>query len=259
MTREKLINLSKNLISDKDNYMSSFHKNMDMYVSQPDLTIREIAELSGLPFSTINTFLYGSSKDCKLSTAVSLAKAMKVSIDELIGCDTLSDEERAILQDFRSLAPRTKYLIRWFIDFQKTMLESSEHEKDRYIAVMDPRMDADGNLFPTNNYTFINIKDCTKEIKSQVFLGISVTCSNYMPNYSPYDILLIANDRPPKLNEDCVILLCGKLYLAKRVQTMEGIVFHSIRDGQPCVTEAELDSIIGYVAGVKLDYSYLSI
>lgn len=90
-----------------------------------------------------------------------------------------------------------------------------------------------------------------------MFLGIIVTCSNYMPNYSPYDILLIANDRPPKLNEDCVILLCGKLYLAKRVQTMDGIVFRSIRDGHPHVTEHELDSIIGYIAGVKLDYAYL--
>lgn len=157
MTREKLINLSKNLISDKENYMSAFHKNMNMYVSQPDITIREIAEMSNLPFSTINTFLYGNSKDCKLSTAISLSKAMQVSVDELVGCDTLSDEERSVLQDLRSFAPRTKHLIHWFIDFQKTLLNSAESEKDRYITVMEPRMDDEGNLFPSNDYSTINI------------------------------------------------------------------------------------------------------
>lgn len=257
MTREKLIYLSKNLVSDKENYMSAFHKNINMYVSQPDLTIREIAEMSNLPFSTINTFLYGNSKDCKLSTAISLSKAMQVSIDELVGCDTLSDEERSVIQDLRNFAPRTKYLIHWFIDFQKTLIESSKMEKDRFITVMEPYIDDKGNLFPSNNFSTINIKDCSRDIKPQVFLGISINCSNYMPNYSPYDILLIANDRPPKLNEDCVILLCGKLYLVRRVQTINGIVFHSIRDGHPFVTEDELDCIIGYVAGVKLDYAYL--
>ena len=118
-------------------------------------------------------------------------------------------------------------------------------------------MDEYGNLYPTNHYTSMNVKDCLDEINPQVFLGIHIPCSNYMPDYSPYDTLLIANDRTPRLNEDCVILLGGRLFLAKRVQTLDGVCFHSIRDERPHVTEAELDSILGYVAGVKTDNSYM--
>ena len=47
------------------------------------ITIKDISEESSIPFSTLNTFLYGNSKDIKLSTAVKLAKALNVSIDEL--------------------------------------------------------------------------------------------------------------------------------------------------------------------------------
>lgn len=257
MTQEKLMNLSKNLTSDTENYMSAFHKNMNMYVSQPDLTIREIAEMSDLPFSTINTLLYGSGKDCMLSTAIKLSGAFHVSVDELVGCNTLSNEERSILQDLRTFDPRTRYLIHWFIDFHKTLFKSCSSEKDRFITIMNPHMDANGNLYPTNDYTTINIKDCPVVIKPQVFLGICMSCANYMPHYSPYDILLIANDRPPKPNEDCVILHCGKLYLARRVHEAEGIMFRSIRDGHLHASEAELDSIIGYIAGVKLEHTYI--
>jgi hypothetical protein len=184
---------------------------------------------------------------------------MQVSVDELIGCNTLSSEERSLLQAFRSFAPRIRYLVCWFVDFQKMASENSGIEKDRYITVMDPRMDEDGNLFPTNDFTTVNIKECSRDIKSQVFLGISVTCSYYMPSYSPYDILLIANDRPPKLNEDCVILFCGKLYLARRIQTVDGAIYHSIRDEHLSITETEIDYILGYVAGVKLDNAYLNL
>ncbi len=257
MTKEKLANLSKNLVTDKDNYMSAFHKNLNMYVAQPDLTIHEIAEMSDLSFSTINTFLYGNNKDCMLSTAIHLSRAFHVSIDELTGCETLSKEERSLLQDFRNSNPRTRYLIQWFIDLQKTLLTRAGAEKDRFIRIMNLRVDAKGNLFPSNDFTIINIKDCPPDIKPQVFLGIHLNCPNYMPAYSPYDVLLIANDRPPKPNEDCVILHCGKIYLARRVQTEDGAVFYSIRDRQPHVTEKEIDRIIGYIAGVKIDDTYL--
>lgn len=257
MTQEQLMMLSKYLISDSENYMSAFHKNMNMYLSQPELTIREIAEMSDLPFSTINTLLYGSSRDCKLSTVIRLSTAFHVSVDELVGCNTLSREERSMLQDLRAFDSRTRYLIHWFVDFHKTLFKSRSSEQDRFVSIMNPHVDSYGNLFPTNEYTTMNIKDCPKGIKSQVFLGIRMSCANYMPRYSPYDILLIANDRPPRPNEDCVILHCGKLYLTRRIQDADGIRFRSIRDGHLHASEAEVDGIIGYIAGVKLDSAYI--
>ena len=89
MDKEKLKNISKNLSADSNDFMSAFRKNMFMYIDEKDITIKDISEESDVPFSTLNTFLYGNSKDIKLSTAVKLAKALNVSIDELIGAETI--------------------------------------------------------------------------------------------------------------------------------------------------------------------------
>ena len=82
MQNELLKKLSMNLCSDKHNYMKSFRKNVDMYISEKDITLREVAEMADMPFDTLKNFLYKDSADCKLSTAVKLARAFNVSIDE---------------------------------------------------------------------------------------------------------------------------------------------------------------------------------
>ena len=45
------------------------------------LTQTQLAELTNIPFRTIQSIEYR--KDCKVSTAIKLAKALNVSLDEL--------------------------------------------------------------------------------------------------------------------------------------------------------------------------------
>ena len=115
MDKEKLKNISKNLSADSNDFMSSFRKNMFMYIDEKDITIKDISEESDVPFSTLNTFLYGNSKDIKLSTAVKLAKALNVSIDELIGAETINEVSRESISICRNLPDNELYLIRWYI------------------------------------------------------------------------------------------------------------------------------------------------
>ena len=83
MKDEKLRLLSLKLVSDNENYMSAFRKNIDMYIGEKDITLRDISESADLSFDTLKTFVYGNGSDCKLSTAIRLSKAFQVSIDEL--------------------------------------------------------------------------------------------------------------------------------------------------------------------------------
>ena len=82
MQNEKLKKLSLKLVSNPDDWMSSFRKNIDMYISEKDITIRELSEVADINFETLKSFIYGDAKDCKLSTAIKLAKALHISIDE---------------------------------------------------------------------------------------------------------------------------------------------------------------------------------
>lgn len=247
MEKEKLKELSLKLSSDSNDYMSAFRKNLFMYVDEKDITIKEISETADIPFSTLNSFLYGNTNDVKLSTAVKLAKALKISIDELVGAETISDVSRESIAICRNLPDNALYLIRWYIRYIDGLNKKNEPHR-RYVSVMELECNHNGNLKITTNYRHIDITDIGEEYRSKVFFGITMPCEHYMPTYSPYDILLIANDRDAKTNENVLIRTDGNLFLAKR-KIENGIAkYYSIRDGKYRIDEKDVDEVIGYIA-----------
>ena len=248
MNKEKLKKISKNLSANSDDFMSAFRKNMFMYIEEKDITIKEISEESGIPFSTLNTLLYGNSKDIKLSTAVKLAKALNVSIDELIGAETINEVSRESISICRNLPDNEVYLIRWYIRYIDSLNKKNEPHR-RYVSIMELECNHNGNLKITTNYRHIDITDIGEEYRSKVFFGITMPCDHYMPVYSPYDILLIANDRNAKTNENVLIRTDGNLFLAKRKVENGLVKYYSIRDGKFRLNEDNVDEVIGYIAG----------
>ena len=247
MQNEKLKKMSLNLCANKHDYMKSFRKNVDMYISEKDITLREVAEIADMPFDTLKNFLYKDSADCKLSTAVKLARALNVSIDELVGAETINEVSRESIAICRNLPDNELYLVRWYIRYIDSLNKKNEPHK-RYVSVMELECNANGNLKMTSNYRHIDITDIGEEYRSKIFFGITMPCENYMPTYSPYDILLIANDREPYRNENSLLRIDGQLRIAKR-KVENGIAkYYSIRDGKYRIDEKDVDEVIGYVA-----------
>lgn len=251
LSKEKLKKISRNLSANSDDFMSAFRKNMFMYIEEKDITIKDISEEADIPFSTLNTFLYGDSKDIKLSTAVKLAKALNVSIDELIGAETINEVSRESIAICRNLPDNAVYLIRWYIRYIDSLNKKNEPHR-RYVSVMELECNHNGNLKITTNYRHIDITDIGEEYRSKVFFGITMPCEHYMPIYSPYDILLVANDRNAKINENVLIRTGGNLFLAKRMVENGIAKYYSIRDGKFRLNEDDVDEVIGYIA-CKID------
>ena len=249
MEKEKLKELSLKLSSDSNDYMSAFRKNLFMYVDEKDITIKEISETADIPFSTLNSFLYGNTNDVKLSTAVKLAKALKISIDELVGAETISDVSRESIAICRNLPDNAVYLIRWYIRYIDSLNKKNEPHR-RYVSIMELECNHNGNLKITTNYRRIDITDIGEEYRSKVFFGITMPCEHYMPTYSPYDILLIANDRNANINENSLIRIDGNLFLAKRKVENGSAKYYSIRDGKFRINEDDVDDVVGYIVGV---------
>ena len=247
MNKEKLNKISKNLSANSDDFMSAFRKNMFMYLEEKDITIKEISEEADVPFSTLNTFLYGDSRDIKLSTAVKLAKALNVSIDELIGAETINEVSRESIAICRNLPDNALYLIRWYIRYIDSLNKKNEPHR-RYVSIMELECNHNGNLKMTTNYRHIDITDIGEEYRSKVFFGITMPCDNYMPIYSPYDILLVANDREPYYNENSLLRIDGQLRIAKRKVENGLAKYYSIRDGKFRINENDVDEVIGYIA-----------
>lgn len=248
LEREKLKKISENLSADRNNFMSAFRNNMYRYIADKDITMSDISKKSDVPMSTLNNFLYGNSQDAKLSNAIKLARALELSIDELVGADTIPELTRESIRMCRDLPENDLYLVRWFIRYLHGLNAKNEPNK-RYISVMEVECNESGNLKITSVYSKADITNVNDEVKGKVFFGITMPCEHYMPYYSPYDILLIANDRSPRLSENCLIRMNGLLHIAKRKTESGNVKYYSIRDGKYRVNESDIDELIGYVAG----------
>lgn len=251
--RENFEKISKKFTTSQKDYIVSFRKNVELLKEIKDLTLKEISEGSGIPYSTLNTVLYDPDvKDIKVSTAVSLAKYFKISVDELLGSDTIDPTVKQSLAYCRRLSASNLYTVRYIINNlyrrQKTAIHGS-----KIINVMIPEC-SHGSLTETNVFEPLCIDYLSDTKKSKVFLGIRIVCDHYMPMFTPYDTLLIASDREAYDGELCVILYYGKLFITKKsIKFIDGqrqIFYIGLLDKNFKVSENEIDSKIGYVVDV---------
>ena len=251
MNKEKLKKLSLKLSADRNNYMLAFRHNIDMYISEKDITIRELSEVADIPYSTLNTFIYGNSKDCNLSTAVKLARALGVSIDELVGAETIEPETRECIAMSRNVPDYVRYLDRIFIKHQY-QIHSEFPEDSKNIPILLPEC-LSGYLKTTNITTTICIDHLTPNVKSKVCLGLQIPCGHYEPFYMPNEVLLLSGDRAGLNNEKCVISYKGNYFIGIKKIYIENnekkVKYLSIIDGKTTVLPNDVDDKLGYVVG----------
>lgn len=249
---KKLKQIANFLVTNDTDYMTAFRHNVLLYISDNEITINDLAEWSDLSVDTLKSFLYKNLKDCKLSTAVALARALNISIDELVGANTFQPLTRESLSICRNLPENALYLVRWFIKHQQKLC-TQVTKGTKAVSIMHAQCAYNGNLKITNEYTTLDITNLSKEIVGKIFLGIQIPCDHYMPHYSPYDILLVANDRLPLHHEVSAVIVDGNLFFGRR-KVENGIAkYYSIRDGKFRSDEKDVDEIVGYICYVYQD------
>ena len=230
-------------------FVNNMKRNLNKNVG--DMTLPEIAEHADVPFSTLKNILYGNSKDCKLSTAVKLAHSLSITIDELVGAETIPHKLQESISVYRNLPERSQYLVRWFIRHQEKICNDSDFQKN--ITVMIPR-DSNGYLLPSNVFESMNIDSFPNNIKAKVFTGLKIMTDCYMPYYSPFDTLLLANDRHALKNERCVIVYYGKIKIVTRREVIRNgatvVEYTPIQNPKGIIQESEIDELMGYIAEV---------
>lgn len=247
LDEKKLEEIAKKLTAEKQDFMSAFRRNVYLYSNDKDITLYDIAEASGLPFSTVKTFIYGNSKNVTLSTAVGLAKGFKVSIDELVGADTIPELSRESLRMCREMPENDLLLVRWFIRCLYDLNSKNEPNK-RYVKVMLPEEDNNGDCKLISKFENIEITNLQEPLRSKIFVGFKIISEYYMPYYMPGDIILIANDRPGKINEHILVRVGDYIFVVKRVVEHGVAKLYSIRDNKYRIDEKDVDEVIGYIA-----------
>lgn len=226
-----------------------FRQNILMYAEKEHLSMVDVANRSNIPINTINSFLHKISNDMKVSNVAKIAKTLNVSIDELIGSDTMHEMTKESLAVCRTLPENDLYLVRWFIRYLDRLNQETEPNK-RYISAMVPTLTNNGDFKISSECEKIEITDLKEPLRSKIFVGCRIASDYYMPHYVPGDVILIANDRPPKPNENVIVRTGKYLFIMKRKIENGVAKYYSIRDGKYRIDESEVDELIGYIAYV---------
>jgi len=230
-------------------YIDAFRRNLDALMAEHDYTIRETSELADISFDTFKTFLYDKeAKDCRLSTAVKLAKAFHISIDELVNAGTFEPAALESIKTYRTLPVGSRRFIDWHINNQKFLHE--EHNKKKMVNVMQPLCAGNGDMKTTNDYELMDISHLGDDLAYKIFLGIKIPCLHYLPHYTEGDLLLIANDRDAMRGENTLITFNDNLVIINR-KIENGVEnYYGLRDGRPRPVDPDHVQVIGYVAKI---------
>lgn len=251
MSHKKIRIFEEKLVSNPTNFIDSFRKNIFHLMDTRDLSLRELSEKADMPFETLKSFLYGNAKDCKLSTAVKIATAFEISIDELVGAETIHPLSRQSLAMCRKMPDYVVYLIRSFIRHQY-QLQSQCDVNSVNIPVLLPECQ-NGYLQTTNITETVCIDHLTNGLKSKICIGLKVPCEHYEPFYMPNEIVLLAADRDGQHNERCVVSYRGNFFFAKKIFYIENgekkFKYVSLIDGKNEILPKDIDDKLGYVVG----------
>ena len=251
MENLKFKNVHLNLVANDKDYMKSLIENIQMLRTHHGWSVRALAEKAEMPTETLQTFLKGKSKDCNLSTVVKLSRAFGVSMDELVGAETISAPTRQTIAMSRQLKEHHRYVIRMFAKHQY-LLHGEVPPNSKQISVLTPDCEH-GHLKSTHLCEAINVDHLQPAIKSEVCLGLKIPCDHYEPHYLQDEILLLGAHREGQNGERCVISKDGYLYICKKritfVNGVKTIDYMSVINGKLLFNFKEIDDRVGYVIG----------
>lgn len=231
--------------------IDGLRKSLDDYLETHDLTIRELSDMADIPFESLKGVLYNTTReDCNLSTLYKLSKATGLTMDELVNADNLNPLTKESLEICRNLPTNSLYLIRHFIKHQKKLYDKANEKT--FLSVMTPPV-VDGRMQYTNIMDSVDIDHLPERAKNVAFLGIKITCENYLPYYTPEETLLLASDREALNGERCVVVNKGRLFIVTKRSYIENGVkkwkYVALMNENIVMPAKSVDEKLGYIIG----------
>ncbi len=188
-----------------------------------------LAELSGIPASTLEKFLSGHTSSIKSENLLAIANALEISFDELAGdtdesskCD-FSPEEQELIEMFRQLEESKRKEISETIKKEYNILItkpvndtvfSVEDEFTRTIPLYDSPVSAGcGNYLDSDGSRSIvlNLNDITERAD----FAVRVRGDSMIPKYDDGDIVLVEAASDVDEGSVGIFILNGESYIKK--------------------------------------------
>lgn len=246
-------NIYLKLASDDINWFNCFRQNINILREYCHWTIRVLSEKSGISEYTLNNILRGKTKDCDLSLAIKLAKAFNISVDELIGAKTISDETKKTLAMSRVLEPHVQKVIRVYAKHQYELHANKINPKAKEISVITPICYEKKMKRVSLADSKVSLEKLQLDIQEKISFGIKIPCDHYEPHFLKGETILLGYDREGENGEMCVISSNGYIYICiKKIQIIDKkkeVNYVAITNKRKIFSFDEIDDRFGYVVG----------
>ena len=252
LSKERIRYLSTKLSRESENCMVNLKNNIMLYTGQPDITLSEFSDFTGISTATLNNILYGKGKkDIQLSTVVSIAKALGVSVDDLIGSNSINPITQESIDICKTLPEHSLYMVRYFIRHQQKIY-SKIKPGQKYISVFTPNY-IDSHLMTTNVMETLCLDKLPESVRNKSYCGMRMPCNAYMPYFMQGEIILISADRKAYDGELCIVTVSGRIYLVQKSHRIrngrKSTNYVSVINNNLIFEENEIDDKIGYIVG----------
>lgn len=215
--------------------------NIHYYCQERGYTRAKLSELSGVSVETINSFMYHETREIKMSSAFMIANALDVTMEELTGMPYTDEETSEIVRLARQLPENLRYYTKWSM---KSIGQMYQKAKIRTKAIPIKDIVCENGYHTIGHEAdLLDISNYPAEIRAKAFMCLKPTCDCFMPYASPYNLLIIANDRPPLYNEIVACISSGKFWLIRK----KGDAYQWLRENHFATDHKDIDVIIGYV------------
>ena len=191
----------------------------------------------------------GKGKDCNWSTVIKLSKALGISVDELVGANTLDEDTRRAIAKLRIMPPHFQNLAKSYVRHIYKLFEKTIAPEPRLI--LQPEF-KNGHLQFTNVTEIVDIGHLDKNIIQSVAQGIKIPCDHYEPYFLQDETVLLGIDRSGMNNELCVISHGGQYFIVKKKMYFDNGIkkwkYMSLFTEKEFLNE-EVEDKLGYVVG----------
>lgn len=251
LEKEKIweISLELSVCQSTDDFMISFRHNLDRFIAEKDITYSNLSEKAGISISTLKTLMASNGKDCNLSTAIKLAKALGITVDELVGAGTMSEGTRECVAKCRTMPQHFVNLARTYIRHIYKLFKKTTSKEPRLVMLPECK---NGHLQTTNVTTEIDVSHLQRSTISRIAHCLLIPCDHYEPYYLKDEILLLGVDRDGMDGETCVISHDGEYYIVRKKSFIDNGVkrwkYMSLFTEKEILKE-DVDDKLGYVIG----------
>lgn len=231
---------------DKQELRNTFILNMEKERQKLGYTQAEFAEELDMSMSGYKKMIGGETSSVSLYTAYQVERISGVPIVRLMG---MENEDRALIEQYKSLPERQKRYMRMLLDLE--VRQHPNEEEEAYCTLLTPTGPMeDGMDFDGFCKEQIHVGQYGTWYGNRLLFAIQITGHYFSPAYLEGDILLVGNDREPRVGEVGLFLNEGKVYI-RRLAKKDPLVLEPVASrGREIVAAGEKEKgwyKIGYV------------